>query len=446
LFLECASGRSRENYKEFMTAQEQRDRDRGGKRPDRDSPADDDLEAFLTAREAEEFMTARERSDNGKWQRSESAESPPHIEALWALKEVMEDMEPDTQSTASTTPGPSTERSVREGLESEPPMVHVISISKAELLRRLKGHTLTVDDLDVSAEVGRGAFSRVYLAKMKGIPEAGPMALKLSLRRDINTPRRAAMARNEVQILKQVEHPSLVRLMLHFQDKKHNCVLMEFVNGGDLQGRLWREGSLPVADCRFYVGEIVLALAFLHSKYIVYRDLKPENLLFTCQGHIKVIDFGFAKLIRADTWTVCGTPEYCAPEIILASGHGRWVDWWSVGVLTFELLAGHRPFRGDSVKAIFEQVLKGHVDCPSHFEASACGFIGELLEKDRDKRLGCSKNGVEDIQRHRWFGDTDFEALLSRAVPPPYVPGVEGPDDVSLTPLAGLGGTTAARR
>merc|ERR1719188_2505905 len=130
----------------------------------------------------------------------------------------------------------------------------------------------------------------------------------------------------ETGILAQISHPFIVNLLAAFQDERRLFLLLEYVNGGELFSHLRKQGRLPEDDARFYSSEIVLAFAYLHSKSIIYRDLKPENLLIDADGHIKITDFGFAKLVEDRTWTLCGTPEYLAPEIIQSKGHGRAVD------------------------------------------------------------------------------------------------------------------------
>jgi serine/threonine protein kinase len=150
----------------------------------------------------------------------------------------------------------------------------------------------------------------------------------------------------------------------HMQDAAKLYMLCEYVPGGELFSYLRREGQLPERAARFYAAEIVLALEYLHSLSVLYRDLKPENLLLTAAGHVKITDFGFAKVVADRTYSLCGTPEYLAPEIIQSAGHGRGVDWWALGILLFEMLAGFPPFYADTPNGIYQKILAGAIDMP----------------------------------------------------------------------------------
>ena len=182
---------------------------------------------------------------------------------------------------------------------------------------------------------------------------------------------------------------------------------------------------------RFIGLEVASALLYLHSQGVVYRDLKPENLLLDKLGYIKVTDFGFAKKVEDRTWTLCGTPEYLAPEIIQSKGHGKAVDWWALGVLIYEMLAGYPPFYDENPFGIYQKILAGKLEFPRSFETHARDLVRKLLTADRSKRLGNLKGGGDDIRRHKWFRGLDWAAIFNKTEKAHLVPKVEGDGDTS---------------
>nr|XP_053641429.1 cAMP-dependent protein kinase catalytic subunit 3-like [Cherax quadricarinatus] len=177
----------------------------------------------------------------------------------------------------------------------------------------------------------------------------------------------------------------------HHRDDRFLYMLFEYVCGGELFAYLRNAGKFPMTTASFYASEIVSALEYLHSLSVVYRDLKPENLLLDKDGHLKITDFGFAKKLTDRTWTLCGTPEYLAPEIIQSKGHNKAVDWWALGILIYEMLAGYPPFFDDNPFGIYEKILGGRVEWPRHLDTSAKDLVKKLLTQDRTKRLGNMK-------------------------------------------------------
>jgi len=202
-------------------------------------------------------------------------------------------------------------------------------------------------------------------------------------------------------------------------------MLMQFVAGGELFDLIRQNKRLPPPSARFYTAEIVDVLAYLHEQGIVYRDLKPENVLLNSDGHIKLCDFGFARPVLQGTkaWTMCGTPEYIAPEVILSRGHGMAVDFWSLGVLVFEMVVGRPPFRSGNREQLFEQIVTGAVECPpQYFSAAARDLVQRLLVVEPRHRLGASGNGVADIYAHAFFAGVDWSRVRAKQLPPPHVP------------------------
>lgn len=166
---------------------------------------------------------------------------------------------------------------------------------------------------------------------------------------------------------------------------------------------------------------------------LVYRDLKPENIMIDFSGYLKITDFGFCKLIKDRTYTLCGTPEYIAPEIIQNKGYGQSVDWWSFGILVFEMSSGYSPFSvGDpNQMEMLDKICSGLFKVPSYFSSSLKSLVQNILQVDLSKRFGNLKNGVDDIKSHAWFKSTNWASVFDQTVEPPFVPKVSGPDDHS---------------
>jgi serine/threonine protein kinase len=288
---------------------------------------------------------------------------------------------------------------------------------------------MALDQFERLVIVGTGTFGRVYLVRHR--PTNKYYAMKTLKKTEVVRLKQVEHINSEKQILSSIKHPFIVNLYRSFQDEKYLFMIMEYVIGGELFSHLRRAGRFNNEVTRFYAAEIVLALEYLHSLNIVYRDLKPENLLIDQQGHIKITDFGFSKRVEDRTWTLCGTPEYLAPEIIQSKGHGKAVDWWALGILIFEMLAGYPPFFDDNPFGIYEKILGGRISFPSHFDPNAKDLIRKLLAADRTRRLGNLKGGAVDVKTHKWFKGVDFDQLLQRRVNAPIIPEVEHEGDTN---------------
>lgn len=283
-----------------------------------------------------------------------------------------------------------------------------------------------LDDFQIMRPLGTGTFGRVYLAKYKGAVKY--FALKRLRKIDVIRLKQIDHVQNERSLLSRLSHPFIIKMYAALQDERHLYMLMEYAPGGELFHYLRRAGRLSLDAARFYIAELVLAIEYMHSFDIAYRDLKPENLLLDSEGHLKLADFGFAKPVPDVTWTLCGTPEYLAPEIILGHGYGKSVDWWALGVLLYEMLTGSPPFMGETPTAVYEQTLRGRVHYPPGLDGAAQGFLDGLLTLDVTQRLGCAEGGATAVKAMPFFAGVSWEAVYQRAYRPPIVPRTSGAD------------------
>ncbi|KAJ6647536.1 cAMP-dependent protein kinase catalytic subunit 3, partial [Pseudolycoriella hygida] len=280
-----------------------------------------------------------------------------------------------------------------------------------------------LDDFQIIKTIGTGTFGRVCLCLDKTTQTF--CAMKILAMADVIRLKQVEHVKNEKNILSEINHPFIVNLRWYTRDDCCLYMLFEYVVGGELFSYLRNAGRFNSSTANFYACEIVLALEYLHSMSIVYRDLKPENLLIDRDGHLKITDFGFAKKLKDRTWTLCGTPEYLAPEIIQSKGHNR------AGVLIYEMLVGYPPFYDDNPFGIYEKILSGKIEWPRHMDPIAKDLVKKLLVPDRTKRMGNMKNGADDIKRHRWFKHLDWDDVYHKKLTPPTIPKVSFAGDSS---------------
>ncbi|XP_076141152.1 ribosomal protein S6 kinase alpha-2 isoform X3 [Alosa pseudoharengus] len=236
----------------------------------------------------------------------------------------------------------------------------------------------------------------------------------------------------ERDILAEVNHPFIVKLHYAFQTEGKLYLILDFLRGGDLFTRLSKEVMFTEEDVKFYLAELALALDHLHSLGIIYRDLKPENILLDEEGHIKITDFGLSKeAIENDkrAYSFCGTIEYMAPEVVNRRGHTQSADWWSFGVLMFEMLTGSLPFQGKDRKETMALILKAKLGMPQFLSPEVQSLIRALFKRNPTNRLGAGPDGVEEIKRHPFFATIDWNKLYRREIKPPFKPAVGRPED-----------------
>ncbi|XP_037081184.1 LOW QUALITY PROTEIN: cGMP-dependent protein kinase, isozyme 2 forms cD5/T2-like [Pollicipes pollicipes] len=291
-----------------------------------------------------------------------------------------------------------------------------------------------LSDLAVIATLGVGGFGRVELVQMVA-DKSRSFALKQMKKAQIVETRQQQHIMSEKEIMEEANCDFIVKLFKTFKDRKYLYMLMESCMGGELWTILRDRGNFDDATTRFYTACVVEAFDYLHARGIIYRDLKPENLLLDNRGYVKLVDFGFAKklLVGRKTWTFCGTPEYVAPEIILNKGHDISADYWSLGVLMFELLTGTPPFTGPDPMKTYNIILKGidAIEFPRNITRTATALIKKLCRDNPAERLGYQKGGIRDIQKHKWFDGFNWEGLIARTLTPPIIPHIRSVLDSS---------------
>ncbi|XP_027873713.1 serine/threonine-protein kinase N1 isoform X1 [Xiphophorus couchianus] len=299
---------------------------------------------------------------------------------------------------------------------------------------RQKKGPLSIQDFKLIAVLGRGHFGKVLLSEYR---KTGTMyAIKALKKGDI-------IARDEVEslmcekrifeIVNMSHHPFLVNLFACFQTPEHVCFVMEYTAGGDLMMHIHTD-VFTEPRAVFYAACVVLGLQFLHDHKIVYRDLKLDNLLLDMDGYVKIADFGLCKegMGYGDrTSTFCGTPEFLAPEVLTDTSYTRAVDWWGLGVLIYEMLVGESPFPGDDEEEVFDSIVNDEVRYPRFLSTEAIGIMRRLLRRNPDRRLGSGEKDAEEVKKQPFFRNVDWEALLQRKVPPPFVPSIRSKEDVS---------------
>ncbi|KAJ1970207.1 Serine/threonine-protein kinase Sgk2 [Dimargaris xerosporica] len=306
---------------------------------------------------------------------------------------------------------------------------------------------VSLDDFCLLKVIGKGSYGKVMLARHKH--SAKVYAIKVISKRQLRgRPDEIARVMSERTVLERsINHPFLVGLQYAFQTEEKLYFCIDYVNGGELFFHLQRDQRFNETRARFYVAEITLALAYLHDRGIVYRDLKPENCLLDSQGHIRLVDFGLAKdmsqAVDAKTSTFCGTPQYLAPEVLLQQSYGKVVDWYCLGAVLYEMLVGLPPYYSPDNHVMFNRILHSSLSFPSFVSSVARDFIRKLLARNPDQRLGSTVTrqsssstnsghrsghvwGAAAVQAHPFFHGLDWDKLYRKEIPPPYNPDVAG--------------------
>jgi p70 ribosomal S6 kinase len=289
-----------------------------------------------------------------------------------------------------------------------------------------RAQSVGLEDVEVMKVVGQGAFGKVFQVRKKGTSEV--YAMKVMRKDKIMEKNHAEYMKAERDILTKIEHPFIVQLRYSFQTKYRLYLVLDFVNGGHLFFQLYHHGLFREDLARIYTAEIALAVSHLHTNGIMHRDLKPENILLDPDGHAMLTDFGLAKQFDENkrSNSMCGTIEYMSPEIVLGKGHDKAADWWSVGILLFEMLTGKPPFIGGNRQKIQQKIVKDKMKLPAILSSDAHSLLKGLLQKDPSKRLGNGPNGSDDVKNHKWFKPINWKKLEAREIHPNFCPEVAG--------------------
>uniref|UniRef100_A0A6Q2XLV1 Protein kinase C n=1 Tax=Esox lucius TaxID=8010 RepID=A0A6Q2XLV1_ESOLU len=319
-----------------------------------------------------------------------------------------------------------------EGMKSVVDGIDAIKISQ--------GLVLGLGDFDLIRVIGRGSYAKVLLVRLKKNEQI--YAMKVVKKELVHDDEDIDWVQTEKHVFEQAStNPFLVGLHSCFQTESRLFLVIEYVNGGDLMFHMQRQRKLPEEHARFYAAEICIALNFLHEKGIIYRDLKLDNVLLDHEGHIKLTDYGMCKegIRPGDTTsTFCGTPNYIAPEILRGEDYGFSVDWWALGVLMFEMMAGRSPFDiitdnpdMNTEEYLFQVILEKPIRIPRSLSVKAASVLKGFLNKDPKERLGCqAQAGFTDIKSHTFFRSIDWDQLEKKQTAPPFKPQIT--DDYGL--------------
>jgi len=286
-------------------------------------------------------------------------------------------------------------------------------------------------DFEMARTLGCGSFGRVKYAKWK--QDGKHYAVKFMKKHEIMKLKQVDHINNEKRLMAQINYPFIVNMVGFAKDLCYVYIVMECISGGELFTHLRRARKFTDEQSKFYAAQIAAAFAHMHNKNIIHRDLKPENILLLPNGYCKLTDFGFAKVLEPGTrtYTLCGTPEYIAPEVLLNKGHGKPVDWWTLGILIYEMICGQPPFCDEDPMGIYQKILAGKVYFPKYFDKNAKALVKKLLTADLSKRYGNLKDGPQDVLKHAWFASLNFSELEEYKVAAPYKPKMSSDSDFS---------------
>ena len=303
-------------------------------------------------------------------------------------------------------------------------------LSESDISHHLSNSKINEKDFTPIKLIGKGSYGNVFLVRFNKNNKL--YAMKVLSKSHIRVQNQENNTRSERNLMVQINSPFIVNIKFAFQNDSKLFLVQEFLQGGDLFFHIHTNSRFSIDRAKFYVIELVLALEFLHKSNMLYRDLKPENILIGADGHIKLTDFGLSKILSDvdKAFTICGTVQYLAPEILSGEGYNLSVDWWSLGCIMFEMLVGRFPFRFRKDGKLNIDVYKKPVRYPSYIDEDAKDFMSKLLEVDPTKRLGSGENGSEKVKSHPFFKDVDWDEAFQRKLTPPFLPKVDNEVDI----------------
>ena len=281
--------------------------------------------------------------------------------------------------------------------------------------------------------LGRGSFGEVLLVRLKATNKV--YAMKILDKKVLKMKKQQIHTKTERDLMVKINSPFIVNIKTAFQDEANLYLVSEFMQGGDMFFHM-HDGQIVIFNnekTRFYIMELVLALESLHKNNMVYRDLKPENILLDSKGHVKLTDFGLSKILEDEkdkAFTLCGTPQYLAPEVLLRQGYDKAVDWWSLGCVMYEMLMGRLPFAIKRGMKLSMRIYERKMDFSKRITDSAKDLVQKLLVINPKHRLGSGPNGTENVKNHPFFDGVDWDLAMKKQLKPPFIPKLKSDTDL----------------
>ena len=292
---------------------------------------------------------------------------------------------------------------------------------------------VTYNDFKPLKLLGRGSFGEVLLVRLKATNKV--YAMKILDKKVIKMKKQQNHTKTERDLMVKINSPFVVNIKSAFQDMNNLYLVSEFMQGGDMFFHM-HDGQIVIFSndkTKFYMIELVLALESLHKNNMVYRDLKPENILLDSKGHVKLTDFGLSKILEDEddkAFTLCGTPQYLAPEVLLRQGYDKCVDWWSLGCVMYEMLMGRLPFAIKRGVKLSMKIYEKNLDFNKRISNAAKDLVQKLLVTNPKERLGNGPNGTEDVKNHPFFEGVDWDLAMDKKLKPPFIPKLKNDTDL----------------